>query len=154
MLTSMGGVARPGVPGCRVDPRDIRLLASAEDPGTGGSVEWWSAPTEGGGSAEIVVGPGGGGGSCGGLPDPTRADDLWWSGGSGSDSRVIHAGRVPSGAAQARLTFGDHQPVVVDANDRGYFLIALAESACCEWSFPDLLEALDAEGEVIASESP
>jgi hypothetical protein len=133
-------------------------LATAADPNGGDDFEWWAAETAGGGMADVVMqvdddgnSASGGGGSCGNQPSPDQADGLWWSGGSGSDDHVAHSGHVPEGAVAVRLTFGDHEPVTVDANARGYFLVVIPESACCEWSFPDRLEALDADGAVVAS---
>jgi hypothetical protein len=98
----------------------------------------------------VAGGGGGGGGGC--EPQAARDDDkLWWSGGSGSDSHVVHGGHAPEGTRTVRLTLGDHEPVTAQVNSDGYFLLVLDESACCEWSYPDLLDALDADGNVIAS---
>jgi hypothetical protein len=139
----------------------IRLVATAPTPLGGGSAyAWFIAPTDSGGEWELVVrldedgNDAGAGGSGGGGCEPQEVregDGLWWSGGSGSDNQVIHGGHAPEGTRTVRMTFADHEPVTASVNSDGYFLLVLRESACCEWSFPDLLEALDEDGNVIAS---
>lgn len=143
---------------CEVVGEPVRL-ATAQDPRGGANFEWWAAETAGGGKSDVVIqidddgnSVGGGGGGCGNEPSPGEDDGLWWSGGGGSDSEVVHGGHVPDDAVAARLTFENGESVTVDANERGYFLVILAESACCEWSFVELLEALDEHGDVIGSE--
>jgi hypothetical protein len=146
---------------CEVLLDQIRKVATAPNPHAGvGEYAWFIAPTDSGGQWEFVFlldeegndagGGGGGGGGC--EPQAERdGDKLWWSGGSGSDAQVIHGGHAPEDTRTVRLTFGDHEPVTAPVNSDGYFLLVLSESACCEWSFPDLLEALDADGNIIAS---
>ena len=63
---------------------------------------------------------------------------------------MYHGGHAPDGATSVRMTFGNQRPVTVPV-DAGYFFVVLGESASSEWSFPDLLEALDADGTIIDS---
>jgi len=152
-----------GAPGqdCEILVDRTRLVATEADGGAA-PMKWFLAPTSDGGYWETtarvnedgeLVGGGGGGGGCGPIPGRDE-DDLWWSGGIGSDSEVVHGGHAPAGSERVRLYFGDHEPVLIDVEDDGYFLVVLDESACCEWSYPDSIEALDADGEVMASVNP
>jgi hypothetical protein len=160
MTSGIGPI--PGQQDCEVLLDRIRKVATAPNPHAGGVGEyaWFIAPTDSGGQWEFVFlldedgndagAGGGGGGGC--EPQAVReGDNLWWSGGSGSDAEVVHGGHAPEGTRSVRLTFGEHDPVDVPVDSDGYFLIVLNESACCEWSFPDLLEAIDADGNVIDS---
>jgi len=155
----------PGVPGedCDILLDQIRKVASAPDPnGSDNEFSWWVAPTDSGGSWDFVfqldpdgkpVGGSGGGGGCVAVDEN---DEITWTGGGGSDSEVSHGGRVPEGSASVRLYFEGHEadPAIADVQGGGYYFVVLGESACCEYSFPDTIEALDTDGGVIASTHP
>lgn len=148
----------PGQAPCEVLLDRLRRVATAKDPDGVGEWAWFIAPTDAGGRWDWVteldeegesIGGGGGGGGCEPTPG-VEPDGLWWSGGGGSETEVYHGGHAPEGATSVRLTFGDHPPVTVPVDD-GYFFIVLGESACCEFGFPDQLDALAADGNAIDS---
>lgn len=158
MTSGMGPI--PGHEPCEVLLDQVRKVASAPNPHGVGEYGWFIAPTDTGGQWDLVTLLEADGNEAGGLtamgggcePQAVRdADGFWWSGGGGSDAEVMHSGHAPDETRTVRLTFGDHEPVTAPVNSDGYFMFVLAESACCEWSFPDLLEAIDVDGNVIDS---
>jgi len=150
---------------CLVQAADARRVATAEDPYGGPEYQWWVAPTTTGGSWDLVVqidgdgreiGGAGGGGGC--EPPPEDPSGISWSGGGGNGPpkpAVTWGGRVPAEAVDVRLTFGGEPPIVTAVQSDGYFFIVLPDDPAGPFgSPPDTIEALDDDGDVIATLNP
>lgn len=156
------GMGDPGT-GCTPIARKAARMARAELP-SGGVAELWIAPTNEGGSMEVVVekspegdGMGASGGGCG---SGAAGNGISWSGGMAtfddqdSSGWVILSGHVMSEAESVRVNLEGEDPIVLETQVDGYFMGALEITSMEEMnsrSWPDSIDALDADGDVIAS---
>ena len=147
--------------GCTPIVRRAERMARAELP-AGGVVELWVAPTNEGGTMDVIVekqadgeSRGGSSNGCGG----DAADDaITWSGGmatlDGDSGWVILSGRVPADADAVHVHFSGEDPIVTETQVDGYFMHALPITSMSEMdarSWPDSIDAVGADGEIIAT---
>lgn len=159
MFRDMGG---PGM-GCTPIARQAARMARADLP-EGGVAELWVAPTNEGGTMEVIIEKVDEGeftgGSSGGCGSGNLGNGISWSGGMATFDEgrrrgwVLLSGQVPADAESVVVTLEGIDPIALETQVDGYFMHALPITSMHEMdalSWPDTIDALDEDGEVIAT---
>lgn len=153
---------QPDAVECELLTAEAKPLAVTADPYDGPDHQWWAAPTSGGGRYDIVVqvdedGHTAGGGAGGSGCNPTPPADIEWSGGGGNgppNPAVSHGGHVNIEATRVVLTFPDQAPVRLPLDADGYFLKVFPEDPSGAFSYPERIDALDSNDNIVATITP
>jgi hypothetical protein len=134
----------------------IRHIADVDDPAGGPRHEWWTATTEDGGRSEIVVQFFADGRSAAVTQcltaDEADAEVITW-GGAITASAVMQIGRAPTDAEEVVLHFASGDAVEVNVLSNGAFIEFVPVEPGTVGAL-ELIEALDANGRVIAKWEP
>jgi hypothetical protein len=146
---------------CAVDPDRAVRIGAVQDPDVAErSFELYVAATDGGGEIQVVrqldedEAPIGGLALAGGCRELARGE-LSWAGGQASGLNQFHAGRVPDGATVAVLHLAGGDEVTVETIDGDYYFAVISDATWHEEiPQPDLIEALDEDGNVVGELRP
>lgn len=155
------GVAQRFGGDCAIDLDRVARIGTAPDPDVAErSFELYVGATASGGDFQVVrqldedeapIGDLAIAGSC----DEPVGGEISWAGGQASGLNQFHAGRVPDGAETVELHLAGGDEVTVAAIDGDFYFAVISDATWHEEiPQPDLVEALDADGNVIAELRP